>query len=84
MEVVRALAAVEDVDPAELEPPLHTILDPDALDAFFRDDQRAGAGTVQVTFEYLGREIRIEEPGEITVSNRLDEATSRRDHDRPR
>lgn len=60
------VAAREGVDPIELTPPLHDVVDPDALDALFaRSDTRDQA--VVVTFEYCGYTVEIGGDGSVDV-----------------
>jgi hypothetical protein len=40
--VVTAVAEAKGVDPMELEPPLASVIDPDALNSLFRTDHRIG------------------------------------------
>lgn len=82
VEVVLALAAAEDVDPVELEPPLYAVIDLEALDDLFRDVRPNGPGNVEVTFEYFGREVSVWGQGDVTVSEHLDDSSPRSDHDR--
>lgn len=51
--VIVAVAARKGVDPAAL-PPLHDAIDQDALDRAVRSD-----GSVRVSFEYAGYEVRV-------------------------
>jgi hypothetical protein len=53
--VVSAVAAREGVDPLEL-PPLHEVVDPDAMNALF---DRADASGVRLSLRYEGYEIEI-------------------------
>ena len=51
MSVVEAVAQQSGVDATEL-PPLHDVVDPDALDALFRSTGRNPERDVQVSFDY--------------------------------
>ena len=62
--VVDAVAAAEGTDPLDLGATLYDVVDPDALDALYRD----GGGTVAVEFDYVGYRVAIDEDGEIDVS----------------
>lgn len=69
--IIELIADLEGVDPAELSPPLYSVIDPDALDALFgssTDDEPQTAG--HVDFEYCGYEIRIQSDGEVAILNR--------------
>ena len=67
-ELVRAVAAVGDADPADL-PILADVVDPEALDDLVRSwsvgdvDQTAG----RVTFRYVGRRIEVSADGVIEI-----------------
>lgn len=59
--VVQAVADADDSDPVDL-PPLYRVLDPDALDAIFRDRPDGS-----VTFEYNGYTVTVRGTAEVTV-----------------
>lgn len=61
--VVVAVADAEDVDPRDLDPPLATVVDPDALAHLFTDATVPG----HVTFEYSGYEVTVENGGSVTL-----------------
>jgi hypothetical protein len=61
--VVRAVAEREGIDPVRLDPPLHDVVDPDALDALFAG--RATAGVVE--FTYRGHAVRVDGDGGVQV-----------------
>lgn len=54
--VVEAVADAEGVDPIELDVPLFAAVDPDALDALFREHDRSLA---MVQFVYHGYRITV-------------------------
>lgn len=63
--ITYAIASVEDVDPQHVEPPLHDVIDPEALERLFESatgDARArfSVGRYDVTVEQGGREVVIE------------------------
>lgn len=64
--IIEAVAEEEGVDPVRLEPPLYTVLDPDALDQLFQSN---GNGTdisiEQVTLTYHGYEVTVYSDGRI-------------------
>jgi hypothetical protein len=66
--IVRAVAAAEGVDPAELSPPLYDVVDTDAVDALFASggSQPPPVGT-RVSFTYNGYRVRVEGDGEVSV-----------------
>lgn len=59
--VLRAVADADDVAPTEL-PPLYRAVDPDALDAVFRNRP---AGTI--TFDYNGYTVTISDHVDVSV-----------------
>lgn len=69
--VLAAVAGREGVDPIDLEPPLHDVVDPDALEALFADAVDGTArGDVVVEFTYCGHRVRIDGgTGEVTVAD---------------
>jgi hypothetical protein len=66
--VVREVAAREGVDPTDLEPPLHEVVDPDALDALFRPRDDASEHATTVEFTYRGHRVRVHGPGTVDVN----------------
>lgn len=66
--IVEAVATETQTDPLRLEPPLHQILDAEALEQAFRSDTLAG----EVEFVAWGCSVTIDaETGAVTVT-RLD------------
>ncbi len=66
MTVIATLAEVMDADPVELDP-LHSTVDPDALDKFVR----VGTGTtgdIHVSFTHEDHEITVSSYGVVTIS----------------
>ena len=63
--VVQGVAAHEDVDPVDLEPPLHEVIDTDALDALFRSPDGSSA---TVEFTYCGQHVRVDDSGRVDVT----------------
>ena len=79
MAVIATVAAVMDADPVELEP-LHSSVDPDALDALVR--VRPGTeGETRITFTHESRAITVSTRGVVTLS-RADERTTERGSNR--
>jgi hypothetical protein len=71
MAVIATLADVTDADPVELEP-LHSTVDPDALDALVRV-RHATDGDVHVTVTHEGHEITVSSYGVVTISQGHDQ-----------
>jgi len=61
--IAREIAAIEGVDPNDLEP-LYDVIDTDALDELVRSSD---SQHVTVEFEYGEYTVRVEGPDEITV-----------------
>ncbi|EMA45960.1 HalOD1 output domain-containing protein [Halobiforma nitratireducens] len=65
--IVTAVAALEDVDPAEL-PPLYEAVDPDALTAAFAETEGGTARSGRIEFPYAGYEVSVEFGEEVVVT----------------
>jgi len=61
--VVAAVAEYSGVDVSDLDPPLYEAIDPDALDALFRE----GEGSVRVA--HWGCTVTVDHDGVVTVTN---------------
>ncbi|MXV64135.1 hypothetical protein GS429_19105 [Natronorubrum sp. JWXQ-INN-674] len=77
--IIEAVAEAEGVSPEDVHPPtydaLHTVVDPQALDALFatRPDGAPRAGG-DVSFLYCGYEVTVERDGSITLEESTDHA----------
>lgn len=71
LEIVETVAEREGVEITELESPLHEAIDTDALESLFATPQMDAS----VTFAYCGYSIRVDDSGEIRVSDPSPEAT---------
>lgn len=69
--ITEAVAAHEGVDVTAIEPPayepLHTVIDPEALDDLFRTLSPHAETTARVTLEYAGYEIVVDADGHVEV-----------------
>lgn len=63
MRVVDAIAAHEGVDPVGLTPPLHEVIDLEALENLFDGCRRSGL----VRFSYNGYEVEVFSTGAVLV-----------------
>lgn len=66
IEVITEIANHEGVDPRELEPPLHSGIDREAVDRLFtptKDGPRNG----RVVFEYNGYAVQVSEDGTVSA-----------------
>ena len=61
--VLDAVATEEGCSPLDFDRPLNDVIDPDALDAIFRED----APTASVAFPYLGYRVVVRGDGQVTV-----------------
>jgi hypothetical protein len=59
--VIHEVAECEDVPPAELNPPLYDVVDPDALDMVFRRD------TGQISFEFHEYVVTVDHSGDVDL-----------------
>lgn len=66
-EVISAVAAADDVDPKALDPPLHDVLDVEALDRLldWASDHRDNA--LVVSFEYAGYQVTVSRDGRVEL-----------------
>ncbi|WP_222913453.1 HalOD1 output domain-containing protein [Natrinema sp. SYSU A 869] len=65
-EIVEVIADREGTNPTQLSPPLHSVIDPDALNSLFQsivseDSHREGS----VCFTYYGYEVQVDSDGNI-------------------
>lgn len=66
--IVTEVAAREGVDPTALTPPLHDVIDPDALDALFTSTPTQDRdGEASVSFTYNGYDITVTSDGDLTI-----------------
>lgn len=56
-QVITTVAERKGIDPIDLTPPLHSAIDPDALEALFSERDN---GFVHVEFTYAGVDVTIE------------------------
>ncbi len=79
MAVMATLADVMDADPVELDP-LHSTVDPDALDALVR--ARTGTdGDIHVTFTHADHAITVYSYGVVTISQEHEPPAERNERD---
>lgn len=65
--VVTAVADAKGVDPLDVEP-LHSVVDPDALDRMFQPRVGAPPSSLEVTFELDGCAVEVRADGEVAVT----------------
>ncbi|WP_436344762.1 HalOD1 output domain-containing protein [Natronorubrum sp. FCH18a] len=62
--IIRSIAAIENVDPTELEITLYDYVNPEALDQLIEHE---GTGSTEITFTVRGYYVHVHDTGEITV-----------------
>lgn len=66
--IVTQIAAAEGIDPTELRPPLHAVVDPVALDRLVdSSESTASDDRVRIEFEYCGYTVRVDGTGDVDV-----------------
>ncbi|AXR78041.1 HalOD1 output domain-containing protein [Natrarchaeobaculum sulfurireducens] len=68
IQVVTQVASAEGIDPVELTPPLHNVVDPDALDAFV---QTADAEAT-IEFSYRDHSVCVDGTGRVVLTQRTE------------
>ena len=66
--VVETVAREEGVSPAELSPPLYSVVDPEALDALIQTDADSDTGQVEIEFTYLDYVVEVRNGPTVSVS----------------
>ncbi|WP_255167998.1 HalOD1 output domain-containing protein [Natrononativus amylolyticus] len=61
--IVEAIAEAEETEPIELTPPLYEVIDPEALENLFANNQTLG----KVVFNYNSCEVTVFSDGYISV-----------------
>lgn len=64
--IITEVAAAKGVSPIDVQPPLYDVIDSDALDSLFAD-QNGASRVGQVSFNYAGHEVTVESSGEVDV-----------------
>lgn len=66
--VIERVATRENIDPVRLDPPLHDVVDPDALDAL------CSGLPVEIAFSYCGYTVTVRADGSVDVADQGYEA----------
>lgn len=78
VQIAQQIATLEDIDPVELEPPLHDVVDVDALESLFGGGPTShDAFTGSVSFDYRGYTVTVDHEGTIDVTRSPTPAQSR-------
>lgn len=68
--VARKVAECEGIDPVALDPPLHDVIDTDALDSLFRARSRRGGGPdATIEFTYREHTVVVDGSGRVRVTS---------------
>ena len=67
MRVIDRVAAANGVEPATLDPPLHDVVDPAALDGLVGTTEAGTTANCAVTFPYAGHEVTLSPDGGIRL-----------------
>ena len=78
MAVIATLADAMDTDPVELNP-LHSTVDPEALDALAQVRNEMN-GDVHITFTHEGHEIRVHSYGVVSIMLPEDDLSTEKHH----
>lgn len=69
VEVVDRVAAIEGIDPVDLEVPLYDVVDPEALDRLVGGEGTRSEGTPsRIEFTYYGHRVVVTAEGTVDVS----------------
>jgi hypothetical protein len=69
-EIVRTVAARENVDPVEIEQPLFEAIDPEALDALLQhDSEETTDSSIRVEFSYCGYDLLVTSSGDVRIAD---------------
>ena len=75
--IVTEIASLEGVDPTMLEPPLHDVIDPEALNALFAPTRRSPrTDSGQVSFTYHGYDVTVTATGSVSVTEACGDGSS--------
>ena len=67
MKVVEQIAEREGEDPADLHPPLHSVIDLEALESLFQPTRKSARKTGVVEFDYQEYKIKVDGTGDVEV-----------------
>lgn len=65
--IVEAVAERDGVDVTDLQPPLHDVVDTDALESLF--ERTPDGATASVSFAYCGYTVRVDATGDVEISD---------------
>lgn len=71
--IVDAVAEASDLDPIDVEPPLATVIDADALNTLVASmSDRPDATTGRITFPYCGFDVSVTTDGIVSLDEHAD------------
>ena len=71
--VVDAVSEAKGVSPTEVHPPLHRVVDADALNRLFQSKEYAPGEEPRVSFYYAGHEVTVRGRGDVVVRPETDD-----------
>lgn len=71
IKIVGKVAAREGIDPAELHPPLYTVVDTKALDSLFQSTPSTVQTDGTVEFQYRVSKIQVTGSGEVQIGETI-------------
>lgn len=66
-QVIRTIAAANDVDPVSISPPIADVIDPDALNKLVKHGSYNSDVTLEVEFTYQGHDVVVTSDGEVEL-----------------
>lgn len=67
LKVVEKVAEEKGIDPLELKPPLHSVVDTEALDSLFRSTPTATSKNGIIEFRYCDYLIQVNSSGDVKI-----------------
>lgn len=69
--VLDTIAKRDGVSPVDVEPPLYDVIDPEALDALFRDSEDGTTDPERrIVFRYSGYHVSVSGSGDVRIAER--------------
>ncbi|MFB6188598.1 MAG: HalOD1 output domain-containing protein [Halapricum sp.] len=66
--VVETIADAEGVEPTDMEERLYDVIDPDALNSLFRQEETGRTSAATVSFEFHGYEVTVHGDSSVELS----------------
>lgn len=71
LKIVEKIAEREKTDPAELNPPLHTVINTEALEALYQSTPNTDRTAGTVEFEYMGYQVKVNSSGDVQIGETI-------------